>query len=164
MRKLNFILKTRNCRKAWAYHKVVEKARSAVEIREYLQTDDIGWLEPRKKAWEGLSSVIMTKNTIVKGESTTTEEQYFISSLPLNVKEAARAIGSHWMVESYHWHLDVTFKEDANHTLDKAAAYNLNIIKKIAINTLKLLEVGIRKISQEKQAPSYLHELYALFR
>jgi hypothetical protein len=26
--------------------------------------------------------------------------------------------------------------EDANHTLDKAAAYNLNIIKKMAINTL----------------------------
>jgi predicted transposase YbfD/YdcC len=41
------------------------------------------------------------------------------------VEEAARAIRGHWMVESYHWHLDVTFREDANHTLDKAAAYNL---------------------------------------
>jgi predicted transposase YbfD/YdcC len=133
-----------------AYHKVVEKARSAVEIREYWQTDDIGWLEQRKE-WAGLSSIIMTKNTIIKGDEMTTEKRYFISSLPLGVEEAARSIRSHWMVESYHWHLDVTFKEDANHTLDKAAAYNLNIMKKLAINTLRLIDVGIARISMKNK-------------
>ena len=90
-----------------AYHK-------AVETREYWQTDDIAWLQ-QGKAWAGLTSLIMTRNTIVKGDTTTTEARYFISSLPLNVEETARAIRS-------HWHLDVTFREDANHTLDKAAA------------------------------------------
>ena len=133
-----------------AYHKVVEKAHSAVEIREYWQTSDIDWLE-QKKAWAGLSSIVMTKNTIIKGNDTTTEVRYFISSLPLNVEEAAHAIRSHWMVESYHWHLDVTFREDANHTLDKAAAYNLNIMKKMAINTLRLLDVGIARISMKNK-------------
>ena len=39
------------------------------------------------------------------------------------------------MVEIYHWHLGVTFRENANGTVDKAAAYNLNIIKKMALNT-----------------------------
>ena len=139
-----------------AYHKVIEKARSTVETREYWQTDDIKWLEP-KKAWAGLKSIVMTKNTIVKCGDTNTdtntdaEVRYFISSLPLNAEEAGRAIRSHWMVESYHWHLDVTFREDANHTLDKAAAYNLNIIKKMAINTLKLIDVGIQKISMKNK-------------
>ena len=28
-----------------------------------------------------------------------------------------------------HWHLDVTFREDANTTIDKIAAQNQNIIK-----------------------------------
>jgi len=51
------------------------------------------------------------------------------------------------MVESYHWHLDVTFREDSNGTLDEAASYNLNIVKKMAINTLNLVDVGIAKIS-----------------
>jgi len=129
-----------------AYHKVVDKARSAVEIREYWQTSDISWLA-QKKAWAGMTSIVMTRNTIHKGDTTTTETRYFISSLPENVQEAARAIRGHWMVESYHWHLDVTFREDANHTLDKAAAYNLNIVKKMALNTLRLLDVGIPKIS-----------------
>ena len=125
-----------------AYHEVVEKARSAVETREYWQTNDIKWLEPRK-AWAGLKSIVMTRNTIVKDGDTATEERYFISSLPLNVQEAGRAIRSHWMVESYHWHLDVTFREDANHTLDKAAAYNLNIIKKMAIRACSHYLVAI---------------------
>jgi predicted transposase YbfD/YdcC len=150
------------------YHKVVEKAHGAVEVREYWQTDNISWLEQRK-AWAGLASIAMTKNTIIKGEETTKEERYFISSLPLNVEEAARAIRGRWMVESYHWHLDVTFREDANHTLDKAAAYNLNIIKKMALNTLRLVDVGIAKISMENKRylismnfGHYLEKLMAL--
>jgi len=133
-----------------AYHKVVDKARSAVEIREYWQTADIAWL-PARNAWAGLASIVMTRNTVIKGGVTTTETRYFISSLPLNVEEAARAIRGHWMVESYHWHLDVTFREDANRTLDRAAAYNLNIVKKMAINTLRLVDVGIAKISMKNK-------------
>ena len=133
-------------RSGCAYHKVVDKARSAVEVREYWQTQDIGWLTQRKE-WAGLSSIVMTKNTIIKGKESTSQTRYFISSLPLGVEQASRAIRGHWMVESYHWHLDVTFRDDANGTLDKVAAYNLNITKKMAINTLKLMDVGIAKIS-----------------
>lgn len=129
-----------------AYVKTIEKAHSSIERREYWQTEDIAWLT-QKKEWAGLKSIGMTKNTITKKGETTTEVRYFISSLTLNVEEMARAIRSHWMVESYHWHLDVTFREDANHTLDKDAAYNLNIVKKIAINLLRLLDVGRKNIS-----------------
>lgn len=129
-----------------AYTKFVEKAHGCIEKREYWQTNDISWLA-QKKDWAGLVSIAMTKNTITKNDETKTEARYFISSLPLDVDEVARAIRGHWMVESYHWHLDVTFREDANHTIDKDAAYNLNIIKKTAINTLKLVDVGIKRIS-----------------
>jgi len=132
------------------YHKTAEKARGSVERREYWQTDDIGWLS-QKKDWTGLTSIAMTRNTIMKNDKTTIEERYFISSLPLNVKEVARAIRSHWMVESYHWHLDVTFREDANHTLNKQAAYNLNIMRKLALNVLKLLDVGRKRVSLKKK-------------
>ena len=128
------------------YTKTVEKAHSCIERREYWQTDDIGWMA-QKAEWTGLMSIGMTKNTIIKNNETKTEVRYFISSLPLGVDEMARAIRSHWMVESYHWHLDVTFREDANHTIDKDAAFNLNIIRKIAINTLKLVDLGIKRIS-----------------
>jgi len=132
--------------KGCAYHKTVEKARSAIEIREYWQTSDISWLS-QKKDWAKLKTIAMTKNTIIKGDVTTTQTRYFISTLEVNAQEIARAIRGHWMVESYHHHLDVTFKEDANQTIDKDAAFNLNIINKIALNALKLLDVGIKRAS-----------------
>jgi len=131
---------------ACAYHKTVEKARGGIEIREYWQTDSINWMS-QKKNWTGLKTIAMTRNTITKNGKEISETRYFISSLPLDVKEIARAIRKHWMVESYHWHLDVTFREDANHTLEKQAAYNLNVLRKLAINTLKLIDIGRKNAS-----------------
>ncbi len=61
------------------------------------------------------------------------EYRYFISSLPLNIELVSRAVRGHWSVESMHWHLDATFREDVNSTLDKIAAQNQNIIRKWAL-------------------------------
>jgi predicted transposase YbfD/YdcC len=133
-----------------ASHKTIEKARGGVEKREYWQTEDIGWLS-QKKEWAGLKSIAMTRTTTMKNGMETWETRYFISSLPLDAKEIARAIRRHWMVESYHWHLDVTFREDENRTIDKQAAFNLNIIRKLAINILKIFEVGKKPRSLKKK-------------
>ena len=89
----------------------------------------------------------MTRNTIIKNGVETSEIRYFISSLPLDAKEIARAIRGHWMVESHHWHLDVTFREDDNHTLEKQAAFNSNILKKLALNALKIFDIGKKTMS-----------------
>lgn len=138
-------------REKCAYKKGIEKARGNLEKREYWQTEDISWLS-QKKEWAGIKSIIMTRNTITGSDgSTRVEERYFISSLPTNIEEAERAVRGHWMVESYHWHLDVTFREDGNHTLEKQASYNLNIIRKLALNMLKILEVGSRPLSMKKK-------------
>ena len=133
-----------------AYHKTTEKARGGIEKREYWQTDNIDWLS-QKKDWAGLKSIAMTRNTIIKNGVETSETRYFISSLPVDAKEIARAIRGHWMVESYHWHLDVTFREDADHTLNKHKSYNMNILRKLALNVLKLLDVGRKNVSLSKK-------------
>lgn len=134
-----------------AYKKTTEKARGKIERREYWQTDDISWLS-QKKEWRGLKTIILTRNTVTgqRGE-VSVEERYFISSLPLGIEEIARAVRGHWMVESYHWHLDVTFREDGNHTLEKQASYNLNIMRKLSLNILKLIEVGGKPLSLKKK-------------
>lgn len=92
-----------------AYKKKVEKARGKIEKREYWQTEDVSWLS-QKKEWSGLRSMILTRNTVTGADGgVTVEERYFISSLPVDIEEAERAVRGHWMIESYHWHLDVTF-------------------------------------------------------
>ncbi len=132
------------------YKKTCEKAHGQIEIREYYQTEDIKWLE-EKKEWRGLKSIIMEKKTIKKEEKEQIEYRYFISSLKNDIELIGRAIRGHWSVESMHWHLDVTFREDANTTIDKTAAQNQNIIRKWCLSILKPLELSKRKLSLKKK-------------
>jgi predicted transposase YbfD/YdcC len=124
-----------------SYTKVSEKARGGIEKREYWQTEDISWL-PQRKDWSGLKSIGMTRNTIAKKNKTTVEERFFISSLSDDVEMFAKAVRGHWVVESFHWNLDVTFREDNCQVVNKRAAFNLNILRKFAMAILKNVEMG----------------------
>ena len=84
----------------------------------------------------------MTRNTITKGGEKHVETRYYISSIETNAEEFARCVRGHWAIESLHWHLDVTFREDANKTLDEQAAFNLNIMRKFALSILKTANIG----------------------
>ena len=53
--------------------------------------------------------------------------------------------------ESMHWHLDVTFKEGANTTIDKQATMNQNIIRKWYLIILKIIELYRPKLSMKKK-------------
>ena len=132
------------------YKKTVEKAHGQIEIREYYQTEEIGWLS-QKKEWKGLKSIGMEEKTIQKDGKEKKEYRYYISSLKEDIALFSRAVRGHWSVESMHWHLDVTFKEDANTTLNKQAAENLNIIRKWCLSMLKMIEIFRPKISMRKK-------------
>lgn len=79
------------------------------------------------------------------------EYRYYISSLKPEIEVFSRAVRGHWSVESMHWHLDVTFREDANTTLDKQAAQNLNIIRKWSLSILKMIEIFRPNLSMKKK-------------
>ena len=131
-----------------SYYKTVEKAHGGIEKREYWQTDDISWLE-QKNAWKGLKTIGMTRNTITKDGEKHIEMRYYISSIERNPEEFARCVRGHWAIESMHWHLDVTFREDANKTLDEQAAFNLNIMRKFALSILKTANIGKPRTSMK---------------
>lgn len=140
----------REIRESGNYQKNQEKAHSQIETREYYQTEDIRWLS-RKKNWKGLSSIIMEKKTLEKDGDISIEYRYFISSLKADIKAVSRAVRGHWSIESMHWHLDVTFREDANTTIDKMAAQNLNIIRKWSLSILKPAQMTRHKLSMRKK-------------
>jgi predicted transposase YbfD/YdcC len=95
------------------YFKTTQKARGNMELREYWQSRDLSCLSTWDD-WLGLRTIVMTKNTTTKPDGTTSvQSRYFISSLSLDVKEVARVICGHWLVELAHWYLDVIFGEDA---------------------------------------------------
>lgn len=125
------------------YKKTQEKAYGQIEQREYYQTEDIKWME-QKDEWKGLKSLVMEKKAIKKEGKKQIDYRYFISSLKEDIETASRAVRGHWSIESMHWHLDVTFREDANTTLDKVAAQNQNIIRKWCLSILKMAELSIK--------------------
>lgn len=132
------------------YKMTKEKARGQLEKREYYQTEDIKWMADKVK-WKGLKSIGMVETTIEKDGKVITDRRYYISSCPTEIDLFAKAVRGHWSIESMHWHLDVTFREDSNSTLDKTAALNMNIIRKFALAILKLVDVGHKTSLKHKR-------------
>ena len=132
------------------YACTVEKAHGQTEKREYYQTEDITWLW-QKKDWKGIKSIGMEEKTIRDEKRERKEYRYYISSLETDIETFRRAVRGHWSIESMHWHLDVTFREDANTTLDKQAAQNQNIIRKWSLSILKMIELMKPGLSMKKK-------------
>ena len=63
----------------------------------------------------------MEKKTLKKEGNTRIENRYFISSLKGDIEQVSRAVRGHWSIESMHWYLDVTFREDANTKIGRAS-------------------------------------------
>ena len=93
----------------------------------------------------------MEEKTIRDEKGERKEYRYYISSLALDIETFRRAVRGHWSVESMHWHLDVTFREDANTTLDRQAAQNHNIIRKWSLSILKMIELMKPGLSMKKK-------------
>ncbi|OON94550.1 MAG: transposase [Candidatus Epulonipiscium fishelsonii] len=123
------------------YKKTIDKQHSQTEIREYYQTKDIKWLNGKDR-WSKLKSIGMIEKTIIKKGVESKETRYYISSLMPNIELFEKGVRGHWSVEVMHWHLDVTFREDSNKTVDMTANKNMNIIRKWALSILKLLDMG----------------------
>jgi predicted transposase YbfD/YdcC len=142
------------------HKRVFEKARWQLESREYWHSGAVSWLVPQKRkkgaqeeGWKGLASIGAAKTTrtdIESGAVKSVECRSYLSSLASDVNEFEWAVRGHWAVESMHWHLDVTFREDKNRALDKNAAENLNIVRKRALSILKIADLGM-KLSLKKK-------------
>ena len=113
-----------------------EKSHSSYITYEYFQAEDVDWYFDKEK-WKKLKSIGLVKKTIEKNNKITVEKRYYISSLNLDIINFSKAIRMHWLVENkLHWHLDFTFREDDNTTVNKQALMNLQLINKFTLATL----------------------------
>jgi predicted transposase YbfD/YdcC len=136
------------------FRSYTEKAHNRLEKRSYFMTSKIDWFADMEK-WSGLKSFIcydIETEDLVSGKKSK-ERRYYISSLT-DIELCADAIRSHWGIENQlHWHLDVSFSEDDNTTMDKNAFNNLSIMNKMALSLLKLIQpahkAGIRRIRRK---------------
>lgn len=101
-----------------------------------------------QKKMEKVKQYWISKKTIDNGKETKVECRYYISSLFLNIEIFSNAIRNNWSVENkLHWHLDFTFKQDDNTTVNKRALMNLELVKKLCLGILNKIKPFYNNIS-----------------
>lgn len=151
------------------YKKEIEKSHSQIITYEYYQTEKIEWYADVNE-WEGLKSIgLVVKRSENKRGEKIVEKRYYISSLLLDIYNFSKAIRNHWNVENkLHWKLDFKFKADENTTMNKRALFNLQIIKKFALNILNLVKeeykCSLKKIRFQigLNAPEELEKIFKI--
>jgi len=124
-----------------------EKDHGRIELRKCTVVDaepHLRWLDPERQ-WAGLSSIVLIESERRTGENfetITTEQRFYVSSLPgvtnKDARRTARAIRNHWGIENcLHWVLDIAFREDDNRTRKQHGPQNLATLRHIAFNLLK---------------------------
>lgn len=116
--------------------KTTEKGHGRFEVRKYYYSKDISMLIDAQKLWTGLKGIGMVERITEINGNKTVDFSYYISTT-CSTKDFAKAVRNHWGVESMHWSLDVTYKDDANKTRKGAAPQNMAVLKRIAFNAVK---------------------------
>lgn len=89
-----------------------------------------------RKDWAKMTGIGMVIRKVQVSDKETVERQYHFGSVD-TVGDYANAVRMHWGVESTHWSLDVTFREDANRTRKGKAPENLALLRRLALNVVK---------------------------
>jgi predicted transposase YbfD/YdcC len=110
-------------------------------------------------AWKGLRTMAMVESMRQTENGVSSEKRFYISSLAPDPEKLAQAIRAHWQIENrLHWCLDVTFHEDACRMRIDHAPENLNIVRKIAMNLLRLSP--LKKTLPKKRLRAFLNHQY----
>ncbi len=112
-----------------------------IEQRSCSVINQLRWIDEKQK-WEDLKSIIKIETLRENSGQQTTETRYYISSLLQNADYFNDAIRKHWGIEnSFHWVLDVQFREDESRKRKDNSAENFAIIRRIALNKLKQIKL-----------------------
>ena len=90
----------------------------------------------REANCQATAVVQVCRERVVNGTRTSTTH-YYLSSHAGTAAELAGFIRGHWGIESMHWVLDVTFREDESRTRERTLANNLSWLRRFAVTLLK---------------------------
>lgn len=115
-----------------------ETAHGRHEIRQC-------WILPDSQVqalgWRDCHTLVRIQRTTTRGpqRKVSHDTHYYISSVQADAATLLQLVRDHWGIENRcHWVLDVLFKEDASRTRDRFAIDNLALLRKFALNLLRL--------------------------
>lgn len=129
----------------------IEKNHGRIEKRKCSVINNLKFLDEAEN-WVGIKSLIRieSERMDVISQNSTSETRYYISSLAYSAKQFNDLVRNHWHVENkLHWMLDVVFKEDDSRVRKGFADENFSIVRRIALNLIKLDKTP--KVSQRNK-------------
>jgi len=88
--------------------------------------------------WPWIKAIGTAVRITTHADGTQSDEvRYYMLSRFLSGKRFGEAVRSHWSIESMHWVLDVTFREDESRTRERTLANNLSWLRRFAVTLLK---------------------------
>jgi predicted transposase YbfD/YdcC len=117
-----------------------EKGHGRIEKRTCWASEDaalLRYLDPDGR-WAGLRSVVLVQAQRTIGAEKTTEQRYYLSSLPADATRLNQIVRTHWQIENHlHWVLDTAFDEDQCRVRMGVGAQNLALLRRVALSLLK---------------------------
>ena len=102
--------------------------------------------------WPKLACIGAIRREFESNGKKTDEWHYYISSRELTAQALLHAARMEWTVETMHWLLDVRFEEDKCRAEDKNVQRNLNMLRKLSLNLIRLF----KERTQSKKAFSHI--------
>src|SRR3954462_1454762 len=118
-------------------HETSEAAHGRIDERSYFLTR-----VPRdfalKEEWPWIKAIGYTLRVTQYADGRETDEtRFYILSRYLSGKRFSEAARGHWGIESMHWVLDVTFREDDSRTRERTLGNNLSWLRRFAVTLLR---------------------------
>lgn len=89
-------------------------------------------------AWADLQTIVRVQREVRVQGKTSFETAYYISTLPNDAAQLLEATRHQWAIEnSFHWVLDVTFREDDSRIRSGDSPQNRAVFRHLALNILK---------------------------
>lgn len=129
----------------------IDKGHGRIEIRRCWTLSNLDYLI-QTPLWQGLQTIVMLQSERRYNGQNTTENRFFISSLPSQAVLLMNAIRTHWSIEnSLHWVLDVSFHEDACRIRRDFAPQNMALLRHLALNLLSQDRASKRGIAARRK-------------
>ncbi len=140
------------------YAEIINKNNGRIEIRRcWAIADPVAFEYIRHyEGWCDLQTLVRIQRECRHNEATTHETAYYISSLPHQAARLLDATRHHWAIEnSFHWVLDVTFREDDSRIRLGDSPQNMALLRHISLNILYLEARSFQSQSQAKTFPRW---------
>jgi predicted transposase YbfD/YdcC len=121
----------------YRHHETTDQGHGRLDERSYFLTRIPPDFAP-KKDWPWVKAIGFSVRVSRDADGKETDEvRYYILSRYLSGKRFGEAVRGHWGIESMHWVLDVTFREDDSRTRERTLGNNLSWLRRFAVTLLK---------------------------